>query len=66
MTAAPAARAAAATVLHDLAPQRRIAHDAALADPVAADLELRLDHRQASKALGGAREHRRAGPWSAR
>ena len=44
-TAAPAA--ARPRDRHDrLAPQRRIAHHAALADPLAPDLELRLDHHQ--------------------
>ena len=46
-TGAPAerGRAASATVVDRLGPQRRVAHDAALADPVLADLELRLDHQ---------------------
>ncbi len=42
-------------VVDDLAPQLRVLDHAALADPLAADLELRLDHRQAVE---------RARPWS--
>jgi hypothetical protein len=41
------------------APQLRIAHHAALPDALAADLELRLDHRQAVEPLGSARQHGR-------
>ena len=41
-----------------LAAQRRVAHHAALADALAPDLELRLDHRQAVEPRRGARRAR--------
>ena len=43
-----------------------VAHHAALADPLAADLELRLDQRQAVEARRRAAPAPRAAPWPAR
>ena len=55
----PRPRRRVATRDDRLTPQRGIADHAALADPVAADLELRLDHDERVEPLRGAREHRR-------
>ena len=52
--------------LDRLLPQLRVAHDAALADAGLADLELRLDHREAVERRRRRTPGPRAGPWSAR
>ena len=49
----------AGDALADRAVNRRVAHDAALADLLAAGLELRLDQRDQLGPLGGQRQRRR-------
>ena len=51
---------------HRLGPQRGVADHAALADPVLADLELRLDHQHQVAVGAGHREQRRRAPAPAR
>ena len=49
-----------------LGPQRRVAHDAARAEPLPADLELRLDHQDEVGVRRRARRPARAAPARAR
>ena len=58
-TAAPADRAHAATATSASRRSAGSRHDAALPDPLAADLELRLDHDQRVEPLRDARQHGR-------
>ena len=58
-TAAPVRASRVGDLVDHLAPQIRVLDDAALADPVAPDLELRLDHGQAVEPVRGRGQHGR-------
>ena len=62
----PSRAAAAATLAHRVRAQSRVADHAAGAQPLPADLELRLDHRQQIAVRRGAGDQRRQHDRAAR